>query len=239
MAYRKQTGRFKADAQGNEYEYQATKKYDTSQRVGESNLEYYRRLAKVADQRLVNLEALSHDKLFRGVEKMAYQMAMGDIKKWGGKKRFNIKPPQDERLLIEKTMDIKYFLESPTSLKSGIIESYKRRAETINDRYGTDLKWSDLADYFERGASARAARTVGGGGGSDASKTALKAIARIQKTRKDIINNVQISQNVTMPDVLVDAAIDLLNNKTVPQFLGLSEEERKEIKDRLKKGKTK
>lgn len=239
MASRKQTGRFKAKSNGDEYVYRATSRYNADRRSGESEMQWYRRLAKVADQRLVELEALSHDKHFEGVEKMAYGMAMKDIKKWGGNKRFNIAPPSDPRQLIEKTMDIKYFLESPTSLKSGIVESYQRRADKLNELYGTDLKWQDLADYFERGVSARAARTAGGGGGTEASKTALRAIARIQKIRKDIVDKVESNENVTMPTPLTDAAIALLDNKTVPQFLKLSDAEKAEIKKRLKQGQKK
>ena len=66
------------------YQYKASSSYDVEQRAGETELQYYRRLAKVADQRLVRLESYKHDKYFGGVEKMAYGRAMSDLEMFGG-----------------------------------------------------------------------------------------------------------------------------------------------------------
>lgn len=221
--------RFKADDQGNPYVYRSVKRYDVEQRPGESELQYYRRLAKAADQRLVRLEALSHDPQFKGARKMAYATALEDISKYGKGKRFNTAPPEDRRFFVEKIMDMRYFLTSPTSTKQGIIETYQRRADKLNKDFpGLDFTWKDLAEYFDTGASSRAERTAG------ESRTALRAIAMIKLERVKLANKIASNKNVKMDAPDIDAAIALLNNKTVPGMLGLSEKERSRIKASLK-----
>ena len=156
----------------------------------------YRRLAKRADQRLVRLEAYSHDEGFKSAKLWAYARAQKDIAHWGGGKRFNTKPPKSTAQLKAKISDIKQFLESETSTKKGIIDVYKRRAETINKRYGTKFKWNDLTNYYMSGMAEKMSNSFG-------SKTALKVIGTIQKKSKDVIKaikehsekNLQLSDN--------------------------------------------
>lgn len=113
---------------------------------------YYKRIAKVADQRLVRLEALSQVEGYQGAAQWAYQRAMYDIEKWGysKKRRFNTKPPADVNQLKAKINDIQAFLESPTSTKAGINAVYKKRAETFNANYGTNFKWQDFANFLSK-----------------------------------------------------------------------------------------
>ena len=40
-------------------------------------------------------------------------------------------------------------MEAPTSTKSSIVNMYQSRADTINDKYGTNLNWTDLGEFFE------------------------------------------------------------------------------------------
>lgn len=202
------------------HDYRSTSSYDVEQRAGESDMQYYRRLAKAADQRLVRLEALSNDKQFKGAKKMAYAAAMEDISKYGGGKRFNTTPPEDRRFFVEKIMDMRYFLQSPTSTKKGIVETYQKRAETLNKQYpGLNFTWKDLAQYFDTGTSARAARTAG------ESRTALKAIATIKQNREKLVKGILNNKNVKQDGPVTDAAIAILKNKTVPDILGLTKEE--------------
>lgn len=117
----------------------------------------YRKLAKRADQRLVRLEQLAKSPEYSGVLNFSYRKAQRDIRAWSGEKatRFNTKPPSNTNQLKAKIADIKRFLESASSTigrtkeTKGIKEIYHDRADTINERYGTDFNWRDLARLFE------------------------------------------------------------------------------------------
>ena len=154
--------------------------YNIEQKPGESLEKYYHRLAKTADQRLVRLESYEHDKYFKPATLWAYSRAQHDLRKWTGKGpeakhlRFNTAAPKDFEKLISKINDIKTFLSSPTSTKQGIIDVYKKRADTINARYGTKFDWKALAKYYDSGQADLWDSKFG-------SKTALLTIAEIQK----------------------------------------------------------
>ena len=83
----------------------------------------YRTKAKKADQRLVRLEALSHEEYFEGVLNFAYKGAIRDIQSWkkqgqrGGDNRFNTAPPIKLTQLEAKIADIDKFLAKKTSNK--------------------------------------------------------------------------------------------------------------------------
>ena len=127
----------------------------------ESIEHYYRRLAKQADQRLVRLEAASHEKGFKKIKNWAYKKAIKDIEHWSGEgsMRFNTQPPKtmqqgeakiDYAKLKQKIEDIKHFLQAPTSTKSGVIKTYKQRAESMNRTIpGAKFTWENLAKVFE------------------------------------------------------------------------------------------
>lgn len=139
----------------------------------------YRELAKRADQRLVALEALSHEQHFKGVKTYAYASAMRDIESWGGTKRFNIKPPTNLNQLEAKIADIKKFLRPDnTSTKRGILKVYQKRADTITERFGkefdVEFTWQDIANYYERDKAKREAMMLG-------SKTEIRVLAILKK----------------------------------------------------------
>ena len=152
--------------------------YNIEQKPGESYEQYYKRLAKVADQRLVRLEKLGEQAGYENAWKWAYKNAQKDIEKWGGNKRFNTAPPTDNRMLKAKINDIKSFLGSPTSTKKGITNIYKKRAKTWNDKYKTDISWEDLAKYYSRGINKKLERDMN-------SDVVNKAIAVIRSNIKD------------------------------------------------------
>lgn len=160
--------------------------YNTEQREGESTLHYYRRLAKVADQRLVRLEALKYQKHFKHVESFAYSRAMYDIRSWSGKDatRFNTKPPENEEELRAKINDIKHFIEMPTSYKQGIVNTYKKSADTLNKNYGTDFTWEDMGNFYEREHNIDWEKRLG-------YKTSLYTIGVMQKNKKAIKDAVE------------------------------------------------
>ena len=155
--------------------------YPTDQKPGETLQQYYRRLAQTADKRLERLEKYSNDKYFKPAKDWAYASAMKDIRSWNGEsaKRFFRTPPKDEEKLIMKLNDIKKFLDSPTSTKVGITNIYIKKANTINENYGTNFTWDELASYYERKTNEKWDSKFG-------SKTALKAIGRIQKKAEEL-----------------------------------------------------
>ena len=126
------------------------KSYDYSQRSGESIEAYYHRIAKVADQRLVRLEKLEGQQGYGNATQWAYKRAMSDIATWSGEgsSRFNTKAPTDTRSLKAKINDIKTFLGSESSTKSGITSVYQNRVQTINKKYGTNYQIDDMQQIF-------------------------------------------------------------------------------------------
>lgn len=119
-----------------------------NKKPGESDRAYYVRLSKVADQRLVRLEALSYEKGFRSVKDWAYAGAIKDIQRYTpGGTRFNVKV--NDKYLQDRIVDVKRFLEKPSSSKSQIKKFYQKRANTLNKSQGTNYTWQELADFFE------------------------------------------------------------------------------------------
>ncbi len=110
----------------------------------------YRKLAKRADQRLVRLERLSKEAGYEKVTEYAYRVAMRDIRSWSGSEatRFNTRPPKNTNQLKAKIADIKKFLGSVTSTKTGIKKSYDARVKSFNKKYGTDFSSEELAEFF-------------------------------------------------------------------------------------------
>lgn len=153
----------------------------------------YRKLAKRADQRLVRLEELSHQEGFKNVKSWAYHKAIRNTKYWGGEgaERFNTKPPNNMNLLKAKIRDIQEFLQSATSTKKGILQVYKKRADTINKKYGTNFTWEDLAGYFDRKSNEKLDKEYG-------SKTMLKAIGQIQQNEDEIIKAIQEGRKIDL-----------------------------------------
>lgn len=124
--------------------------YNYEMRPGESIQGYYRRIAKVADQRLVRLERLADQSGYGNADQWAYKKAMRDIVTWSGDSasRFNTKPPENIKQLQAKINDIKSFLGAPSSTKSGITKVYQTRANTINEKYSTNFSIGDIENLF-------------------------------------------------------------------------------------------
>lgn len=177
--------------------------YSYEMRPGESLQSYYRRIAKVADQRLVRLENLADQPGYGNATQWAYKRAMRDIASWSGDdaKRFNTKPPANVNQLRAKINDIKTFLGSESSTKSGISSTYKQRVSTLNKKYGTKYQVDDLQKLF---SSSLWKKMETKGYDSD---TIMKAIGYIQK-------------NATDEDVLKGLQADARKRKNVPEFTG-------------------
>ena len=152
----------------------------------------YRQLAKRADQQLVRLEALSHDKHFEGVLEYAYKGAIRDIKSWGGDRRFNTAPPVKLTELRAKIADIKKFSGKTSSQKRKIVKFYQSRANTFNKgrikdgqtlggfgkEFGVEFTWEDIANYYEDKKGQREAVKL-------ASKTEVRVLAVLKRLSTD------------------------------------------------------
>lgn len=189
--------------------------YNMDQKPDESLVQYYRRLAKTADQRMVRLEKASQEPYFKVATEWAYAKATRDILKWippgdnkSTKLRFNTKPPEGEDL-IAKINDIKSFLSSPTSSKQGIINVYKKRADTVNKKYGTNFTWKQLAKYYDSGQAELWDAKFG-------SKTALLTIASLQKNKKKLVKAIKEADR---KDIRIDSKDSSMIKKTVDMAL--------------------
>ena len=152
----------------------------------------YRRLAKRADQRLVRLEQAAAGKPgYESVLQYSYRKAQRNIRAWSGTKpdgrpgRFNTKAPADTNQLKAKIRDIKEFLSSASSTigatkeTKGIEGIYKQRADTLNEKYGTDFTWQDLAKFFESGLNEKLSNQY-------ASDSKMEIIASLQANKEQI-----------------------------------------------------
>lgn len=207
---------------------------DVSRNPGESDKEYYIRLAKVADQRLVRLEKLSHEKGYEAVTSYAYASAMNDLKNFG-QKRFNAKVPDPTTeegafLFREKLAAVKEFLRSPTSTKGGVTDVYQSKADTMNERYGTDFTWQDMADFFSTGYAQKLFNEL------KASKTVMKAIGVIQKNLKEVKEGTQINLNLNgVPEPVKEMAIKILRRKRTSEAFDMSKEDRAAFRDAIRR----
>lgn len=211
-------------------------RYNVEQREGESEMQYYTRLAKVADQRLVRIEQLAkNDPYFKHAQGFAYARAMDDLKIFGGGKRFNVSPVKDSagnvdrRLFKEKIMAMRYFLESPTSTKGGIIQTYQRRADTLNELYGTEFTWKDLAELFGKGKVDKIRGTDGYG-----SDTVLYALGTVRKANKKLIGAVNENLNMTLSGPEKEVALAMLRKTSLPGIKDLTKDQRAKIRKKLK-----
>ena len=168
---------------------------------GESVEHYYHRLADAADHRLIRLEAMAYEPDFEGVKKFSYARAMKDLEVWGGN-RFNTKMPESVNLRNEKIADIIHFLQSPTSTKTGIVNVYKKRAETIKSKYGIDLNWQQMGKLMESFSD----------DASGGSPTKIKALGVIKQIDKEGIDKALKKNPNVSDDIIRTVAENYLNN---------------------------
>lgn len=189
-------------------------RYDMSvraQRPGESDLSYFKSLAKQADQRLVRLEKYAGDEHYKNILSYAYEAAMYDIRALTGDpdaKRFNRVPAKtksgavNQQNLRARINAVKRFLELPTSTKQGITKVYKQRADTINKRYGTDLTWQEMANYY---SSSMAEKIENEYKASKSIVRALGALRRIgedpETIRKAIDGDIKIANDAVVDEI--------------------------------------
>ena len=210
------------------------KEFNINKKPGESDRAYYVRLAKLADERLVRLEKLSGQKGFEAVTSYSYATAMNDLKNFG-QRRFNAKVPDPTTeegafLFREKLAAVKEFLKAPSSTKQGIKSVYQDKVDTMNERYGTDFNWQDMADFFNTGYAQKLFNEL------KASKTVMKAIGVIQHNLKEIKEGTNANLNLNgVPEPVKEMAIRILRRKRTSEAFGLTKEQRGAFRDAIRK----
>ena len=154
----------------------------------------FRQQAKIADQKMRRLEKLSTQENYKGVLQYAYASAQRAIKEQTGKDtkqmRFSANIPTTLKGLASYSKKVERFNSSESSTKQGITNIYKRRAETVNIKYGRvegatslkapkvagwkDLKWQDLANYYEKEKNTKLDSKLG-------SSTQMKVLGRFKR----------------------------------------------------------
>lgn len=146
----------------------------------------FKRNARVANLRLQRLEQYAEESGFSVATAWGYRKAMRDIHQISGENadRFDVTPPTDDRELFLLNQKIKEFLDSPTSTKAGIKRVYIQKADTINERYGTNFTWEELAKFME-------SETFSKLEGTFTSKTVLRTLGVLQNNIKDLEDKIR------------------------------------------------
>lgn len=173
----------------------------------------YKHMADIADRRLRRLEKLSQQKGFEAVEQYAYKKAMKDIRHWTGEgsTRFKRGVPTSMQSLKAKMRDIQEFLSAATSTKGGIKKVYKKRADTINKKFGTNFTWQEMGDYMSSSAWEKHDSEYG-------SQTALMAIGEIQGLDDQTIERIRSGRdaNLHISNAKVeDAVYNMLRDRNI------------------------
>ena len=178
----------------------------TSEEKRQAYKSFYKSIAKVADQRLIELERLSQKEGFKEVKQWAYKDAMREIRGMFGEdaKRFNRRIPDNLNSIYKDINRVLNFLEMPSSSVQGIREVYDKRANTVNDKYSTDLTWSTVGDLYESILWKKVNAKYG-------SKTTLLAIGRIQANEKKIKKALKEHKPISLH--LADETFDITDSR--------------------------
>lgn len=144
----------------------------------------YLHLADIADRRMRRLEEYaSKDKKYANILKFAYDKAINDIEaeRGSGSNRFKAGASANGNILNiqSRINDVLKFLNSPTSTISGVKKVYGQRAKVINEKYGLDLTWEHMADFFENESVQATIQNF-------ASDTAMKMIGKYYRNKDEI-----------------------------------------------------
>lgn len=192
----------------------------------ESEVAYYRKLARRADDRLRKLEAVAMEDRsgFKDILKYAYRTAMYEIRNIRGKEwsRFSQGIPKtksgdiNRMELHRRTEAVKRFLEAPSSTVSGVKRVYMQKAESLNNSLGLTgsdrLTWQDISNYYE----SKFAEKEDSKYGSKTKFRALGAIRRVandpEKIKQAVEGNLKLAKDETVNQV----AVEMLKNGLDP-----------------------
>lgn len=206
-------------------------KLNLDYKPGETDAEYYIRLAKVVDQRLVRIEDLSG---LRGnapvsgydyAYKFAYRKAMEALP--DDQMRFNANIPKPGTFeWRERVNAMRTFLSSPSSTKGGIKKTFINKAKTINSKYDTNFTGEDLADFFSKGDFEKLMQNFG-------SDTIFKAIGKVHQMEDNIKNGVEATKGLKSgPED--EAALQILRQRNLKMYKSYSKQERAVIRKAIR-----
>lgn len=205
----------------------SNKQINFDYKPGETDAQYYKRLAKAADQRLVRIEELSGlrgkppVKGFENAYKYAYRAAIDSLDKGI---RFNANIPKPGTFeWRERVNAMRKFLSSPTSTKTGIREVYEKRVQSINDKYGTKFDWQSLADFFEKGDFDKLNKDF-------ASKTVVRAIGKIQRAQEMLKDKLTEHAEKMKAGPEDEVALSILRRRSLSTYKNMTPEEREELR---------
>lgn len=145
---------------------------------------FYRRIVDTANHRLLEIERLSTKKGYEEITQFAYRKALYDIHDLFGEDRSRFKanalPLDDLRKVPKYINSVLRFLEMPTSTKVGVYNIYQKRADTVNERYKTNVSWQTIANLYQSKLYSKL------NGKLNASKTAVRVIGVLQKNKKEL-----------------------------------------------------
>lgn len=151
----------------------------------------YRKLAITANRRMTLLEKLSNNPDYGAVLGYAYKNVAYNLQSLGetsGRFSHDIEKlsaeETDIRHLSALIASAKEFLQSPTSLKSGIDKVYGKRANTLNKKYGTSFTADNMKTFFESRIFEKMNQKYG-------SKVTMRIIGTIQNNAKNVIDSIE------------------------------------------------
>ena len=166
-----------------------------------------KKLSIEADKKLRKLEKLSQKKGYENVKEFAYRRAMKDIRYWseGSKRSFKSMMKTDNINSLQGQINaVKRFLDAPTSAKKSIDDLFKRRANSLNENYGTNFEWQDLANVFDR-ADENVYYQKG-------AKSYLKAVSYLKDNEAEIMDDIF--------DLSMGEKVIRTGNKKVDKLIG-------------------
>ena len=163
------------------YKVTEPKPFPVAQKPEETLDQYYKRLAKSVDRRLTRLQDASKKQFYEHATDYAYEWAMNELHRINGSaaRHFETKPPKHAQKREAMINIMKKFLTMESSTPGGITAMYKKRANTVNKKYGTNFSWQELNQFFEEEKNVAWLNKYG-------SKTVMKSIGQIQKYAKEI-----------------------------------------------------
>lgn len=166
-----------------------------------------------ANMKLLNLETLSKQEGFEGVKDYAYYNAMRDIRKIRGEefKRFNM--PKNIHQLEKTKRSLEKFLAATTSTKKGIVDVYERNAATLNEKFGSDFSWQQMASFLKSAEFEDLKREYD----SETAVIMLKAMYNNKDLTKDEF--IKKLQNHQVTEKYNGKGLDEVNSDTLAEFV--------------------
>lgn len=166
----------------------------------------YKRLAVNANARLKRIENdYSKRPGYENISKWAYKSARKDIEAFGmplydEQTRFSLATKGlSDKQLMARINAVNRFMESPTSTIRGINSIFNNQVKVINEKYGTDFTWDELASYFEQQGSEKL----------EASYAYNPTIFQVAGTIKDAVTPEEIEEAIEKNKKIPDKEVAL------------------------------